>query len=50
MHYPYDRTKNEAKDMYEIFLQLKKAMDATGNRYESLKMQSVSQSALQHIK
>lgn len=49
IHYPDDRTKHYAKDQYEIFLQLKKAMDATGNSYESLKMQAVSQSALRKI-
>jgi hypothetical protein len=50
IHYPENKTVNYDKDQYEIFLQLKKAMDATGNNYESLKMQAVSQSALRKIK
>jgi hypothetical protein len=50
IHYPDDKTKNYDKDQYEIFLQLKKAMDATGNSYEGLKIQSVSQTALLKIK
>lgn len=49
VHYPEDKTDNYDKDQYEIFLQLKKAMDATGNNYESLKIQAVSQTALRKI-
>lgn len=49
IHYPENKTQNYDKDQYEIFLQLKKAMEATGNNYESLKMQAVSHAALRKI-
>ena len=49
IHYPKNKTSNYDKDQYEIFLQLKKAMDATGNSYESLKIQAISQSALRKV-
>lgn len=50
IHYPKNRTTNHHKDQYEIFLQLKKALEATGNIYESLKLQAISQTALKNIK
>lgn len=49
VHYPEKRTANHHKDQYEIFLQLKKALEATGNNYEALKLQAVSQTALHKI-
>ncbi len=49
IHYPGKRTINHHKDQYEIFLQLKKALEATGNIYEGLKLQTISQTALSKI-
>lgn len=49
VHYPENRTINHDKDQYEIFLQLKKALEATGNIYESLKLQSISHTALNKV-
>lgn len=49
VHYPERRTANHHKDQYEIFLQLKKALEATGNTYEGLKLQAISQTALHKI-
>ncbi|TFF33464.1 hypothetical protein [Mucilaginibacter psychrotolerans] len=49
IHYPEKQTANHHKDQYEIFLQLKKALEATGNIYEALKLQAISQMALHKI-
>jgi len=49
VHYPEKRTSNDPKDMYEIFLQLKKAVEATGNYYEAQKFQAFSNNALNRI-
>jgi len=49
VHAPLEKPDNYEKDQYEIFLQLKKALEATGNGYESLKLQAVSQTALSKI-
>lgn len=49
IHYPDQRSVNHHKDQYEIFLQLKKALEATGNIYEGLKLQAISQTALNRI-
>ncbi|TCC88772.1 hypothetical protein EZ428_19275 [Pedobacter frigiditerrae] len=50
IHYPENRTSNHHKDQYEIFLQLKKALEGTGNVYESLKLQGISHTALNKVK
>ncbi len=50
VHYPNDRQKNHDKAQYEIFLSLKKALDNTGNYYESQKMQAISHEALRRVK
>jgi hypothetical protein len=49
VHYPNEKTVNEHKDQYEMFLQLKKAFEATGNYYEGLKLQAMSYDALNKI-
>lgn len=49
IHNPDQRSVNHHKDQYEIFLQLKKALEATGNVYEGLKLQAISQTALNKI-
>lgn len=49
-HYPQNRTDNFHKDQYEIFLQLRRALEATGNFYESQKIHAVSNDALRAIK
>ncbi|WP_298708797.1 hypothetical protein [uncultured Chitinophaga sp.] len=50
IHYPHKKKDNYHKDMYEIFLQLRKALEATGNFQESLKLHAVSNDALREIK
>jgi hypothetical protein len=50
VHYPTIRNRNDPKDMYEIFLQLKKSVESTGNYYEAQKMQAVAHQALEKIK
>jgi hypothetical protein len=50
VHYPENKGENFHKDQYEIFLQLKKALETTGNNYEALKLHSVSHDALKNIK
>lgn len=50
VHYPNERQENYDKDKYEIFLQLRKAMEASGNYYESQKLQSIAHDALKRIK
>lgn len=50
VHYPQQVPPNYDKDQYEIFLQLKKALEDTGNAYEALKLHSVSHEALLKIK
>lgn len=46
---PEKTPKNFAKAQYEIFLQLKKALEDTGNYYESQKLQAIAHDALQRI-
>ena len=50
VHYPENKTENFDKDQYEIFLQLKKALDATGNYYEGNKLLAMSHTALSKVK
>lgn len=49
VHYPERKSKNHHKDQYEIFLQLKKALEATGNYFESQKLQAIAHDALSKI-
>ena len=49
VHYPDRRTLSHHKDQYEIFLQLKQALEATGNYYEAQKLQSISHEALKRV-
>ncbi|WEK21331.1 MAG: hypothetical protein P0Y49_09275 [Candidatus Pedobacter colombiensis] len=49
IHYPEARTENYNKDQYEIFLQLKKSFESTGNYYEAQKIQSAAHEALRKI-
>lgn len=49
IHYPENRTINHHKDQYEIFLQLKKALESTGNSYEAQKLQAISHTALNKV-
>lgn len=50
VHYPERKLQNHHKDQYEIFLQLKKALEDTGNYYEGQKLQSIAHDALNKIK
>jgi len=50
VHYPNERPENYAKDVYELMLQLKMALQGTGNYYESQKLQAVAHDALKKIK
>lgn len=49
IHYPENRTTNHDKDQYEIFLQLKKALEGTSNEYEAQKLKAVSHTALSKV-
>lgn len=49
VHYPGHRTVNDPRDLYEIILQLKKAVETTGNYYEAQKLQAVAHEALRKI-
>ncbi|RZJ92305.1 MAG: hypothetical protein EOO20_02315 [Chryseobacterium sp.] len=49
IHYPENRTVNHHKDQYEIFLQLKQALETTGNYYEAQKLQAISHTALNKV-
>lgn len=50
VHYPDRKPKNYDKAQYEIFLQLKKAVEERGNYYESQKLQAMAHDALRQIK
>jgi hypothetical protein len=50
VHYPDKKFRNYDKAQYEIFLQLKKAVEDTGNYYESQKLQGMAHDALRQIK
>lgn len=49
IHYPERKDKNYYKARYEIFLQLKKVFENSGNFYEAQKFQSVSFQALSKV-
>jgi len=49
IHFPKKVTKNFYKDQYEIFIQLKKTMEDSGNYYEALKFQAISNDTLKKI-
>ncbi|OJV54281.1 MAG: hypothetical protein BGO31_13100 [Bacteroidetes bacterium 43-16] len=49
VHYPDKKSDNYAKAQYEIFLQLKKALEDRGNYYEAQKLQAISHEALRQI-
>jgi hypothetical protein len=49
VHYPHEKSDNYYKDQYEIFLQLKNALEAGGNFYESQKLQAISNDALMQV-
>jgi hypothetical protein len=50
VHYPGDRQDGYHKDQYEMFLQLKNALEGTGNAYEAHKFQALSLQALAQSK
>ncbi|WP_143095979.1 hypothetical protein [Pedobacter insulae] len=49
VHYAEQRPKNYEKRQYEMFLQLKKALEETGNVYEAQKLHAISHEALKNI-
>lgn len=49
VHYPDRKTANPHKDLYEIFLQLKKSLESTGNYYEAQKLQAIAHDALKRV-
>lgn len=49
VHYPANKSDNYYKDQYEIFLQLRAALDSNGNFYEAQKLQAISNDALKQI-
>jgi hypothetical protein len=49
IHYPESKGPNPAKDNYEMFLQLKSALEGTGNYYEGQKIQAMAHAALREI-
>lgn len=50
IHYPTSKDSNYEKLRYETFLQIKKTLENSGNFFESLKFQSVTNEALYKIK
>jgi len=50
VHYPDRKEENSDKDLYELLLQLKKALEGTGNYYEAQKIHSISHEALKRVK
>ncbi len=49
IHYAEKKEKNFYKDKYEVFLQLKMALEATGNVHEAQKLFSISNEALRRL-
>jgi|SRR6218665_688750 len=49
IHYPDQKDKNYFKTRYEVFLQLKKLLENSGNFYEAQKFQAISNEALKNI-
>lgn len=50
VHYPDKKEENYPKDVYETILQLKLALEGSGNYFESQKLQAVAHDALKEIK
>jgi hypothetical protein len=50
VHYPEKTPKNQDKALYEIFIQMKKSFEDSGNYHEAQKSQALSNEALRHIK
>lgn len=50
VHYPDKIPRNQDKAIYEIFLQLKKSFEDSGNYYEAQKIQAISHDALKRVK
>lgn len=50
VHYPENLKENFYKDQYETFLQLKNALEKSGNIYEAQKLQAISFEALRKVK
>lgn len=49
IHYVEKKPENFYKNQYEVFLQLKVLLEATGNSYEAQKLQAVSNDALKKM-
>ncbi|SKB40798.1 hypothetical protein [Daejeonella lutea] len=49
VHYAEEKPKNYEKRQYEMFLQLKIALEETGNIYEAHKLHAISHEALKNI-
>lgn len=49
VHYPDELSENYYKDQYETYLQLRSALDSSGNFYEAQKLQAISNEALRKI-
>ncbi|MFD2555454.1 hypothetical protein [Sphingobacterium tabacisoli] len=49
VHYPERKSENHHKDQYEIFLQIKRSLESTGNYYEAQNLQSIAHDALSKI-
>lgn len=49
IHYPDKKDDNYYKTRYEVFLQLKKALENSGNFYEAQKFQAISNESLKQI-
>lgn len=50
IHYPSTKDYNYEKLRYETFLQIKKTLENSGNFFESLKFQSITNDALSQVK
>lgn len=49
IHYPDKKDKNYFKTRYEVFLQFRKLLEASGNFYEAQKFHAVSNEALMNV-
>lgn len=49
VYYPDKKSDNYYKDQYEIFLQLRNALESNGNFYESQKLQAIANDALKKV-
>jgi hypothetical protein len=50
IHYQNLLSENFYKDQYEIFLQLKRSLETSGNYFEALKLEAISKEALKKVK